>query len=86
MMEEGNNKNSIYLFPSFLLSVLLVENPPSGLCSTDETVSYVETNFNFFPTKHKLSPSAKLKLSQMFMSHEKLVLKEIENSHNLERI
>ena len=48
MMEEGNNKNSIYLFPSFLLSVLLVENPPSGLCSTDETVSYVETNFNFF--------------------------------------
>ena len=86
-MEEGNNKNSIYLFPSFLLSVLLVENPPSGLCSTDETVSYVETNFNFFfPTKHKLSPSAKLKISQMFMSHEKLVLKEIENSHNLERI
>ena len=85
-MEEGNNKNSIYLFPSFLLSVLLVENTPSGLCSTDETVSYVETNFNFFSNQAQIVSIRKIKTLAMFMSHEKLVLKEIENSHNLERI
>ena len=61
MMEEGNNKNSIYLFPSFLLSVLLVENPPSGLCSTDETVSYVETNFNFFSNQARIVSIRKIK-------------------------
>ena len=61
MMEEGNNKNSIYLFPSFLLSVLLVENTPSGLCSTDETVSYVETNFNFFSNQAQIVSIRKIK-------------------------
>ena len=61
MMEEGNNKNSIYLFPSFLLSALLVENPPSGLCSTDETVSYVETNFNFFSNQAQIVSIRKIK-------------------------
>ena len=61
MMEEGNNKNSIYLFPSFLLSVLLVENPPSGLCSIDETVSYVETNFNFFSNQGQIVSIRKIK-------------------------
>ena len=61
MMEEGNNKNSIYLFPSFLLSALLAEHPPSGLCSTDETVSYVETNFNFFSNQAQIVSIRKIK-------------------------
>ena len=61
MMEEGNNKNSIYLFPSFLLSVLLAEHPPSGLCSTDKTVSYVETNFNFFSNQAQIVSIRKIK-------------------------
>ena len=61
MMEEGNNKNSIYLFPSFLLSVLFAEHPPSGLCSTDETVSYVETNFNFFSNQAQIVSIRKIK-------------------------
>ena len=67
-MEKGNNKNSKYFLPSFIpsfLSVLLVEHPPSGWCFTDETVSHTEKDMTFFPTKRKLSPSAKIKLSQI---------------------
>ena len=67
---------NISFFPSFLpsflpsfipsfLSVLPVEHPSSGWCFTDETVSHTEKDMIFFPTKRKLSPSAKIKLSQI---------------------
>ena len=81
-MEEGNNKNLNYSFPSFLTLVHSVEHLPSGWCFTDETVSNLEMDWLVCLKSTNCLHQAKIKLPQNIHGTRKTVLKLIPSTFN----
>ena len=82
-MEEEIIKIQIINFLPSFLSVLSVEHLLSGWCSTDETVSHLETDWLFcLKSKNCLHPQ----LPQNVHATRKTILKWIQNSYYSEHI